>query len=176
MLQGRRRRRERVGWLTSVAVAALVAIGLACSPGGDETGTPQRFDRKASDPRAIEIAEATLEAMGGREAWDKARVLTWNYLGRRYYLWDRSSGDLRVESTYTGQDVVVAMNLDSDRGQAWIDGEPVSRATMLADMLRSARADWTNDSYWLIMPYKLQDPGVRLNYLGEREMLDGRKA
>ena len=34
-------------------------------------------------------------------------------------------------------------------------------------MLESAYAMWINDTYWLIMPYKLQDPGVTLTYAGE---------
>ena len=32
---------------------------------------------------------------------------------------------------------------------------------------------WINDSYWLVMPYKLKDSGVTLKYAGERKMENG---
>jgi hypothetical protein len=35
---------------------------------------------------------------------------------------------------------------------------------------------WINDSYWLLMPYKLTDPGVRLRHLGTRALPDGEQA
>ena len=30
-----------------------------------------------------------------------------------------------------------------------------------------AYAIWVNDTYWLLMPYKMKDPGVTLAYDGE---------
>jgi len=38
------------------------------------------------------------------------------------------------------------------------------------------RADkiWVNDSYWLVMPYKLKDSGVTLTWVGEGKLPDGR--
>ena len=38
--------------------------------------------------------------------------------------------------------------------------------------LERAYGAWVNDTYWLLMPYKLRDPGVNLAYDGE-ETLDG---
>jgi hypothetical protein len=35
---------------------------------------------------------------------------------------------------------------------------------------------WINDSYWLLMPYKMKDPGVTLKYIGEDTTLKGVKA
>jgi hypothetical protein len=39
-------------------------------------------------------------------------------------------------------------------------------------MLDNAYGAWINDTYWLLMPYKLNDPGVTLGYDGE-ETIDG---
>ena len=43
-------------------------------------------------------------------------------------------------------------------------------------MLDDAHGAWINDSYWLVMPYKLLDPGVRLRHLGERTTSEGETA
>ncbi len=37
-------------------------------------------------------------------------------------------------------------------------------------MAKSAYARWVNDSYWLLAPLKLLDPGVMLGYEGTKEM------
>jgi hypothetical protein len=31
--------------------------------------------------------------------------------------------------------------------------------------LRKGKNWWINDAYWLVMPWKLQDPGVTLSYV-----------
>src|SRR3989442_3608009 len=35
-------------------------------------------------------------------------------------------------------------------------------------LLDEAYETWINDTYWLLMPYKMKDPGVRLMYAGEK--------
>ncbi|MDQ6623179.1 MAG: hypothetical protein M3Y86_06805, partial [Verrucomicrobiota bacterium] len=37
---------------------------------------------------------------------------------------------------------------------------------------KAAFARWTNDSYWLLAPLKVLDPGVKLSYAGTKE-IDG---
>jgi len=37
----------------------------------------------------------------------------------------------------------------------------------LTKLMASAKRMWTNDTYWMLMPYKLRDPGVILKYDGE---------
>jgi hypothetical protein len=39
-----------------------------------------------------------------------------------------------------------------------------------------AYAVWINNSYWLVMPFKLQDPGVTLKYVGEGKTMEGAAA
>ena len=36
-------------------------------------------------------------------------------------------------------------------------------------LLDEAYEAWINDTYWLLMPYKMKDPGVRLKYAGEEQ-------
>ena len=40
-------------------------------------------------------------------------------------------------------------------------------------MLSRAKNIWSNDAYWLVMPFKLKDSGVTLKYLGEDTLRTG---
>jgi hypothetical protein len=68
------------------------------------------------------------------------------------------------------------MNVDTRTGRVWKGGVEITEAAALADALDLGRQIWVNDSYWLVMPYKLLDPGVTLKYSGVRPMADGRPA
>jgi hypothetical protein len=165
-----------VPFLTLLALAALAAAcgGTAEQPGSEVS--PADLGGAGSDARAIEIAEATLEAMGGREAWEGTRYLAWNYLGRRQYLWDKGEGRVKVTYAMGDQPVAVSWSTGDRSGRAWVDGAVVEDPGRLHDLVEGAHESWVNDSYWLVMPYKLLDPGVILRDLGPAEMLDGRGA
>ena len=136
------------------------------------------FDVERSDPRAVEIADQVMERLGGRHAWEQTRYITWRFAGRRRHLWDKHTGRLRLErrGPSSGKDYVIQLDLDTGGGRAWREGEPVLEPEELGNMLKAARSTWINDAYWLVMPYKLKDPGVTLRDLGEGLTADGRAA
>jgi len=127
------------------------------------------FDLARSDPRAVAIADALMLRLGGRPAWDQTRYITWKFGGRRRHLWDRHTGRLRLErpGPQSGKQYVMLVDLDTSTGRAWRDGEAVTEPDELGSMIRAARNEWINDSYWLLMPYKLKDTGVTLRYVGD---------
>ncbi|MCZ6598878.1 MAG: hypothetical protein O7B99_14665 [Planctomycetota bacterium] len=118
------------------------------------------------------LAESVLERMGGREAWERTRFLHWAFFGRREHWWDKRTGDVRIE----GDDLVLVMNVRTKEGRAWRGGREVVDPNELAGLMDRGFAWWVNDSYWMFMPYKLLDPGVRLRDLGPGTMADGRTA
>ncbi|MGI9014936.1 MAG: DUF5329 family protein [Phycisphaerales bacterium] len=125
-----------------------------------------------SDPRAIEIADEVMQALGGSEAWANTRYITWRFFGTRLHVWDKQTGDIRVEfNDREGNATVILMNLHTRQGNAFHDGVEVDDETDVARMLEGGYAAWVNDSYWLVMPYKLRDPGVTLSYIGEGQTL-----
>lgn len=130
------------------------------------------FNAEGSDVKAIAIADQVMEAMGGRKNWDDCRYITWKFFGRRFHVWDRHTGDIRVES---GKRTVL-MNIHTKKGRAWEEGEEVTHPDSLAKRLDGGYRAWINDSYWLAMPYKLKDSGVTLKYVGEQKMEDGKDA
>lgn len=157
---------------------SLSVLVLAAAPAAPAANPPaEGFDLEGSDRRAIEIADAVMERMGGRDAWDATRHLRWRFFGRRLHVWDRFTNDVRIEgvSSDNGEAFTILMNLDSGQGRAWVEGAEVAGGK-LAEMLDFGEAVWINDSYWLLMPYKLKDSGVTLTYEGEGAMEDGRAA
>jgi hypothetical protein len=128
-----------------------------------------------SDTRALAIAAQVMDALGGEAAWRKVRFLRFDFavesegkvaMSRSHY-WDKWTGRYRVEGkTKEGRPFVVLMNLNSRAGQAWQDGRPAA-GEALGELIERGYAAWVNDSYWLLMPYKLRDPGVSLALAGE---------
>ncbi len=137
---------------------------LACQ---QKPGNPpaEGFNAAASDEKAIEIADEVMLAMGGRAAWDQTRIIGWSFFGRRYLTWNKQNGDLRIDSP--GDSTVYLVNLKSDEGRIMRGGEEMSHPDSLAKYLERAKGMWINDSYWLLMPFKLKDSGVTLTYLRE---------
>ncbi len=137
-----------------------------------------------ADPRAREVADAVLERLGGREAWDTTRFVRWKFFGGRQHYWDRQTGDVRIEIPERKNDsgaveqpeLLILMNIHSKQGRVWTAGEEVADPEKLEGYLTQGHQVWVNDSYWMFMPYKLLDPGVTLKYSGERALEDGRMA
>lgn len=126
----------------------------------------------SADPRAVEVANRVLGTLGGQQAWSSAHYLRFTFAGRRRHYWDKWTGRHRLEGqTPQGQTFVVLSNVNTKEGQAFLDGQPAP-ANLAKEMLDGAYAAWVNDTYWLLMPYKLQDPGVNLGYQGT-ETIDG---
>jgi hypothetical protein len=143
-----------------------------------ENPPAEGFDQEGSDQKAIAIADQVMETLGGRAAWDDTRFLTWNFFGRRRHVWDKQTGDIRVEGVRRDDEkpYVILMNIHSMQGRVWVDGQEVSDPDELAELLDLGEAAWINDAYWVFMPYKLKDSGVTLRHVGTDAMVDGRRA
>ena len=148
----------------------LVSAGVAHAQ-SDNPPMPG-FDAAGSDERAIAIADEVMAALGGRNAWDDTRYLTWKFFGRRTHVWDKHTGNLRYEN----EDTLVLMNLGTKTGRVFEAGTEVTDAAALEEALHGAESAWINDSYWVFMPFKLKDTGVTLRYGGTAETVAGEQA
>ncbi|MBI4169598.1 MAG: hypothetical protein HY510_06645 [Acidobacteria bacterium] len=155
----------------ALAAAALLLCATGAAPGG----APAAFDPARSDPRAIAVADLVLQALGGRQAWEQTRFIHFAFvvqkgekrLAERTHLWDRWSGRLRYENVdRDGRPFVALLNVDTRQGSVHKDGAALPDAAA-KPLLDQAYEAWINDTYWLLMPYKMKDPGVRLAYAGE---------
>jgi hypothetical protein len=128
----------------------------------------------ASDRKAIKIAKEVMKAMGGEQAWNETHYISWNFFGSRKLFWDKWSGEVRIEWLKKNRKIIV--NLQNGMGKVQLDGVEQTHPDSLAKYLQMGKEVWINDAYWLVMPFKLLDPGVTLKYLGQNKTTDGREA
>lgn len=130
------------------------------------------FNHEGSDSKAIALADQCMVAMGGYEAYNQTRFVSWRFFGKRLHVWDKWTGALRFEN----KDTLVLMNVNSKQGRVFKAGQEVTDPAERDKALQDGYEAWINDSYWVFMPYKLKDSGVTLRYVGEGQMADGRAA
>ncbi|MFC3122447.1 hypothetical protein [Agaribacter flavus] len=127
----------------------------------------------AMDEKAKVIADKTVEAMGGRESYNNTRYISWVFFGRNFHVWDKYTGDVRIEAN---DGHLVLMNIHSKKGKVWKDGVALTDLALIEEKLEWGYRTWVNDSYWLVMPYKLHDDGVVLSYSREDKTAEGKLA
>ncbi|GHB83949.1 hypothetical protein [Persicitalea jodogahamensis] len=150
--------------------------GLTVSSNAQKSSNPaaKGFNTAGSDAKAIALADAAMDAMGGRKNWDNTHYITWNFFGNRRLTWDKWTGDVRVENLKNDQTVL--LNVNTDKGRVMKNGQEITQPDSVDKYVKQAKSAWINDSYWLVMPYKLKDSGVTLKYMGEDKTEDGAAA
>lgn len=106
---------------------------------------------------AQQLAREVWEASGG-ENWSKVKELRFTFiveegekqLASVQHDWNVQEGTDRVR--WKGKDVTVNLNTPGDDEDA-----------------KAAYARWVNDSYWLLAPLKVLDPGVKVAHEGTKK-------
>lgn len=155
----------------------LIMLIMACQSKSEQTEThdpnpaAEGFNWEASDQQAIATADRVMEAMGGRKAWDETQYIGWDFFGARQHLWDKHNGHIRIEMP--SQKISILMNINTMQGRVKKGDHIYTKADSLDHYLDLGYAWWINDSYWLVMPYKLKDSGVSLKYIGKDSLQNG---
>jgi hypothetical protein len=153
--------------------AALVALPMLAAP------SPLAAEHV---PEAVSLAHRTMAAMGGEDKWEGTRLLRFDFTSLRegkpgalyQHWWDRHTGAYRLEGVDNeGVGYRVLFDLDDRTGRAWKGGRELE-GEQRARLLEMAYARFINDTYWLLMPWKWLDPGVRLGHEG-RKTVDGKE-
>ncbi len=166
--------------MTAMTISCATTL-IGCNSAGRSNGSitnpnpaAANFNSAGSDPQAIVIADQVMEAQGGRAAWDSTRYITFNFFGRRSHLWDKLTGDVRIEHTDAkNEKITYLLNVHTQEGRVLSDAQGESTDPQL---LERGYGAWVNDTYWLVMPFKLKDDGVTLKYLGMGEAAAGTEA
>lgn len=133
------------------------------------------------DAKADSVGKELIAALGGEKAWQEARQFEFSFVvereGKRIatfsHLWDRYTGDYRLMGTdRSGAPFVVYFNVNTKAGRAFVNGKSVEGEAREA-LLKTAYGRFINDTYWLVAPWKIFDPGVHLTYDGEKSCPDG---
>ena len=105
-------------------------------------------------PQADSLANKMLLAVN-HEAYRNTRFLEWSYSGHRY-LWDKFRNEVDV---YWDRNEVHLYTKTPDKSIVKVNGELVedSKRTELIDR---AVLYFNNDSFWLVAPHKVFDPGT----------------
>lgn len=136
-----------------------------------------------ADPAADALAKRTIEAQGGA-AWAKARFLSFTFVVERDgkaaasfpQQWNRVTGDYRVSGVDPkGVPFTVVLNTKTKTGRAWRKDVEVKELPALKELLALGYRRYNNDTYWLLMPLKMLEPGVHRTSQGERTDAAGHK-
>ena len=128
---------------------------------------------QSKDKKANAIVKDMLEAMGGTENYNTTRFIQWDFVNRKLS-WDKWTGDVRVENPSAMQ--VVLVNINTLNGKVFENGLLVTDQEKANALLKKGKDWWINDAYWLVMPWKLQDPGVTLSYVKTDTLPSGKLA
>jgi hypothetical protein len=177
---------SRVRLALRAALALITAATLAtrarahAAPPAHATAQPSQAATPAatppSDAHAIAIANQVMDALGGETRWSQLHGLRWAFevsvhdtiKSSRHHSWDKQAGWHRVEGvTRAGKKFLFIEQLGTGHGMAWMEGKPIT-GDSLSKLVAYAKSMWTNDTYWMLMPYKLRDPGVTLRDAGEK--------
>ena len=166
-----------------ILITGILLIGVACQPkeesGQEEkTEVPQQespaFNAENSDAEAVDLAGEVLKAHGGQDSWDNTRYIGWNFLGIRDLVWDKYTGNVRID--FPGQNTTYLININKDSGRVKIGDRELTKNDSLSQYIEKGKQIWVNDSYWLVFPFKFRDPGVQLKYLGQDTTVTGKNA
>lgn len=129
-----------------------------------------------ADAKADGLGKELIAALGGQTAWEKTRQFRFDFvveregkeIARFSHIWDRYTGDYVLRGKdKSGAPYVAYFNLNTKDGRVLLNGQPVEGDSRAA-MLKSAYGRFINDTYWLLAPWKVFDPGVRRTDDGQK--------
>jgi hypothetical protein len=130
-----------------------------------------------ADAKAAAVAKQLSDAMGGQRTWDVLPYFRFDFVvvrdgkevARFKHWWDKRTGRDRVEGPDDkGRTVTAIVDLKDRKGKSFTEGIVDTDPTNVANLMQMGYERWVNDTYWIIMPFKLRDPGAHLKYLREQ--------
>ena len=120
---------------------------------------------KAYNPNADILAHNILKAVK-HEAYRNTRYIDWSFKGKRFYKWDKKRHIVDVK--WNDARVLLHPN-DLTKSTVYLNDKEVSYND---NIVKRALRFFNNDSFWLVAPHKLFEPGI---YRSIR-MVDGKEA
>lgn len=167
--------------LALIICIALAGCGSKAQPHEEAEIAPQprlEFEASQSDAAAVALADKVCAAAGGNARLEAAPALSFRFVLKAdsgvvsawRHDWDRREQRYRLSGVLTsGEQVLVFLNLNTQDGSAFLNGNPAPAEQQQA-LLAMAYSRFTSDTYWLLLPFKLKDPGARLEYRGTKQI------
>jgi hypothetical protein len=170
------------GEVTAALLFVLImasALGCRTAPEQSASNSEQKqFDPAKSDAKAAQIADEVMVALGGRKNYEAINYLSFHFVVEAdskkvsdwRHDWDRRKNNYRVEGiTREGDHLLAIFNLDTRDGAAFKNGQKLDGEEK-GQILKRAYGRYINDTFWLLMPFKLKDAGAVLQYDGAEEI------
>ncbi|MGB7395855.1 MAG: hypothetical protein WA913_15830 [Pricia sp.] len=102
------------------------------------------------------LAQSMLKAINDT-AYKETRYLEWNFKeGSHRYKWDKQNGIVQVE----WDNHRVLLNLNHPEKSSIFEANIEVTENSRADLIEKAIQHFNNDSFWLVAPFKVFDPGT----------------
>jgi hypothetical protein len=175
--------------LVAITTASLLFALSACQQPSAETPdastTPDTTTTTATAvplmaTYADTLALRAFDYVGGPATWAQVPYLGFDFAIERNgdrqrvarHLWDRQTGAYRLETPVSEDSLFVTLfDVDTQEGTVYLNGSPVD-STMQTEQLDAAYRRFINDTYWLLAPTKLFDPGVQRTYVPDSSTAD----
>ena len=147
----------------ALAGLVLLSAASACTNTSSEASYPAApgFRAEESEDRGVDLANEVMARQGGYERWKQARYLAWTYYGA-YHIWDKKLGIYRQEKDRR----VILMSVVKPEGKVFMDGKRILEPTETRELLEQNFIIWRFATDFLVLPFRLKDPGVSLRYGG----------
>ena len=166
--------------LAGLAMLLVLLMLTAC--GGSDAGNEESGEVVPPEltSYADTVAWRMVETMGGLEAWQDLPYLRFEFAahdgaGRvpvARHLWNRRTGEYRLEwSPATDSTYQALFNVRSREGDVFLNGQPVDTSQQNI-LLKHAYTRFINDTYWMLAPVKVFDPGVNRTYIPDSSTVE----
>lgn len=112
---------------------------------------------KGNNPEQADILAQKMLTAINYEAYTNTKFIEWSFVNESHkYKWDKQNGLVEVK----WEDYKVNLNLsDSDNSTVFENDTPVIGNTK-NKQIKKAQDYFNNDSFWLVAPFKVFDPGT----------------
>ena len=169
-----------------LAAGILITLVLGASPAAPAApptpAAPPAPKMGKADALSAAVVQQLTDAMGGQKTWDNLPYFRFDFvavrdgkeIARFRHWWDKRHGRCRVEGPDDkGRTVTAIFDLATKKGRSYTDGIIDSDSTNVANIIKMGYERWVNDTYWIIMPFKLRDPGTILKHARTERTEDG---
>lgn len=167
--------------MRALALAGVAALAACASSGGAPApsgGAPRAAAGIETSTRtADQLALAAFRAAGGDKLGDVAE-LEFHFVvydgdtkkSDVHHRWDlRGKRDRVTWKDREGVERDGVIDLETKKARGTVGGKPEADPGAKGNLAERLYGRWVNDTYWLILPLKVLDPGVHREHEGTRE-------
>ncbi len=154
--------------LQGLSICTLSLFFMHCAPTPPASNADVKPLLPAAETYADSVAVKAYDALGGAQAFAELAALRFNFgfdrdgeksIGRKH-LWNKQTGDYRIEYDQgADSSYVVLFNVHTKEGTSYLNGVALGEEENSQNIEQAYRS-FINDTYWLLAPMKMMDPGV----------------